>query len=153
MVGLKGEQICNKNGYSTIDNMNGAVLIKTTEVWERLVASKRPMVVMFTSRMCGACKMMKGPFSAMHSIFGKDFLLAVVDLDLSEQAISKNALGAIAFVPVFQIYCQGDRIEYFMANDEDKLKEKIEKVKLDLKRTSAWRLGCLSGFRRLWTRH
>eukprot|EP00413_Alexandrium_margalefii_P006387 CAMPEP_0204513994 /NCGR_PEP_ID=MMETSP0661-20131031/1811_1 /ASSEMBLY_ACC=CAM_ASM_000606 /TAXON_ID=109239 /ORGANISM="Alexandrium margalefi, Strain AMGDE01CS-322" /LENGTH=164 /DNA_ID=CAMNT_0051519205 /DNA_START=49 /DNA_END=539 /DNA_ORIENTATION=+ len=138
---------------------SGIVFVQTQVEWQRLLSEKRPAVVMFTSRICGACMAMKGDFLAMASYFPKeDFTLAMVDLDKSDRAITTSALGQVAFVPAFQIYCGGDRLDYFIANDKDTLKEKMDKAKHDIEEKkpdakapprlrASCAGGCLSG---LW---
>mmetsp|Transcript_23165 Transcript_23165/g.72898 ORF Transcript_23165/g.72898 Transcript_23165/m.72898 type:complete len:164 (-) Transcript_23165:55-546(-) len=147
---------------SGMHEQNGTTFIQTHEAWQRMLAEKRPMIVMFTSKLCGACKLMKGPYSTMKSYLPKDFMLAVVDLDQSDRAITLSALGQVAFVPAFQIYCDGNRVDYFIANHEDMLREKIDKVKNDLKQKEHERTvqkpntsghhNCFGGLMCLWHR-
>lgn len=137
-------------GAGVLRQENDIVLIKTHEAWQQLLSGEQPMLVMFTSKWCGICQMMKGPFSNMKDYAPKSCLLAVVDLEQSDKAICSSALGQIAFVPAFQIYIDGDRADYFIANHEDTLKEKIDKVKADVEqreRAAKRRLGCFSAFR------
>mmetsp|Transcript_46482 Transcript_46482/g.129297 ORF Transcript_46482/g.129297 Transcript_46482/m.129297 type:complete len:116 (-) Transcript_46482:215-562(-) len=108
---------------------------------------------MFTSKWCGVCQMMKGPFCSMKDYAPKNCILAVVDLERSEKAICTSALGQVAFVPAFQIYVDGDRADYFIASHEATLREKIEKVKWPAEQRKVpaqLQLGCFSALRRPW---
>eukprot|EP00413_Alexandrium_margalefii_P015585 CAMPEP_0204539850 /NCGR_PEP_ID=MMETSP0661-20131031/17045_1 /ASSEMBLY_ACC=CAM_ASM_000606 /TAXON_ID=109239 /ORGANISM="Alexandrium margalefi, Strain AMGDE01CS-322" /LENGTH=158 /DNA_ID=CAMNT_0051546477 /DNA_START=35 /DNA_END=508 /DNA_ORIENTATION=+ len=138
---------------------SGISMIRTHKEWQHILATKQPTVVMFSSKMCGMCKVMKTVFQAMPAHAPKDFAFMVVDLDVSDRAVSMSALGEIAFVPAFQIFCDGDRVDYFIANDHDTLKEKIDKADRDLvqKRGRRGRPGpdmgcggCLSGMWASW---
>uniref|UniRef100_A0A7S0FUC8 Thioredoxin domain-containing protein n=1 Tax=Pyrodinium bahamense TaxID=73915 RepID=A0A7S0FUC8_9DINO len=148
----EGEEVVQvHDGGGCLQMKNGVMLIKSQEAWERLLSEKRPMLVMFTSKWCGVCHMMKGLYYNMRSYAPKNFILAVVDLEETDKAVCTSTLGQIAFVPAFQVYVDGDRADYFIANTETTLREKIDKVRLrvEQRERSAQRWhGCFSAFRR-----
>uniref|UniRef100_A0A7S0B247 Uncharacterized protein n=1 Tax=Pyrodinium bahamense TaxID=73915 RepID=A0A7S0B247_9DINO len=89
----------------------------------------------------------------MKDYASKDFILAVVDLEQSDKAVCTSALGEIAFVPAFQIYVGGERADYFIANHENTLKEKVNKVKERIERRELCtrrHLGCFSALQWPW---
>uniref|UniRef100_A0A7S1WSF2 Thioredoxin domain-containing protein n=1 Tax=Alexandrium catenella TaxID=2925 RepID=A0A7S1WSF2_ALECA len=105
---------------------DGTVFIQAEHAWQRMVlAGKGPVVVLFTSRFCGACRTLDKVYPAMKKAVKEDVTFAVVDINESERSICAQALGPIGFVPVVQIYSEGDRKDYFAAGDEAALREKL----------------------------
>jgi len=134
--------------HPTTQKDDQALVIESMEDWERLLAKRQHVVVMFTSRFCGSCSRMKQSYLTLRRRVRRDTPLVIIDIDTSDKQLCVNALGEIAFVPAFQIYKKGERVAYFMANNDDDLCNKVLDFQLGqrfaMPNLSCW--TCLSGF-------
>jgi len=128
------------------------VYIKSTSDWERAMQDKNPTMVMFTSKFCGACQHIKAKLPMVKKELPAEVTFALVDLDEADKAIITSALGQIAFVPAFQVYCGGSRLHYFIASDEDTLRGKLSEVHLDKRRCVRVGYSCFRGLYSAWCR-
>ncbi|XP_039184924.1 thioredoxin-like isoform X1 [Crotalus tigris] len=84
-------------------------------------AGPRLVVVNFTAKWCGPCKIVR-PFLYELAVRYENVLFCIVDVDLAEDVA---VLCNIVVVPTFQFFMKGDKIFEVTGPNTKKLEEKI----------------------------
>ncbi|XP_013368741.1 PREDICTED: thioredoxin domain-containing protein 8 isoform X3 [Chinchilla lanigera] len=87
-------------------------------------AGPKLVVVEFSAKWCGPCKLMGPVFHAM-SLKYKNVMFAIVDVDESEELAESCNIQAI---PTFQMFKQTQKIFEFSGADPKQLEAKIQEL-------------------------
>ncbi|XP_063149149.1 thioredoxin-like [Candoia aspera] len=87
-------------------------------------AGPRLVVVDFTAKWCGPCKMIR-PFLHELAVRYENVLFCIVDVDL---AVDVAVLCDIVVVPTFQFFMKGDKIFEITGANEKKLEDKVKEL-------------------------
>jgi thioredoxin len=99
--------------------------IRSVEEYLDILKSEKLVIIDFTAKWCGPCKLIAPKFEEIASKYSEKIDCYKIDVDeLEEITIDCN----VSVMPTFQFYKEGKKIDEFTGASSDLLKEKVQKL-------------------------
>merc|ERR1711894_536901 len=98
--------------------------VVTQEEFETILKENQKVVVDFTAKWCGPCKVIGPEFEKMESKY-PNIKFVKVDVDDNEAVAASQGISAM---PTFHAFIKGDKSDDLVGANKDKLEEMIQKV-------------------------
>lgn len=117
----QSDSCCTSATCSTVSDSEKITFVQSSEQWDALLRSTKPVVCKLTASWCQPCKKIQPLFESLAE--EKDGLFCIIDVDDTEDLAAEYK---VAMLPTFLILKDQVEVARYAGSDENKLRKLVD---------------------------